>query len=153
VVLEISRTPYLYSLRFSDWLRPDLDGELRPVHLRHAFANLDRSLKGRAVPARLIQQPRVLRRAPGMVELVLGTLPELFLAVHRLDLDGQADDDTAGRFHVLNLVEGEEMLVETERRGHLLAYAETIVAPASVGRYRLHRRGGAPCKVIKAFVR
>ena len=41
VVLEISATPYLYTLRFYDWLRRDLDGELRPVHLDHAFANLD----------------------------------------------------------------------------------------------------------------
>lgn len=153
VVLEKSSTPYLYSLRFYDWLRPDLDGELRPVHLRHAFGNLDRSRVGGAVPARLIQRPRVLRRAPGMVELVLGTLPELFFAVHRLDFDDQAEDDTAGRFHVLNLVEGEEVLVETERRSHPLAYAETIVVPASVGRYRLQGRGGTPCKVIKAFVR
>ena len=41
VVLEISATPYLYTLRFYDWLRRDLDGELRPVHVEHAFANLD----------------------------------------------------------------------------------------------------------------
>ena len=41
VVLEISATPYLYTLRFYDWLRRDLGGELRPVHLDHAFANLD----------------------------------------------------------------------------------------------------------------
>ena len=41
VVLEISATPYLYTLRFYDWLRRDLDGELRPVHVGHAFANVD----------------------------------------------------------------------------------------------------------------
>ncbi|MDP8958410.1 MAG: hypothetical protein M3N51_04240 [Actinomycetota bacterium] len=40
VVLEISATPYLYSLRFYDWLRADLAGALRPIHLRHAFAHL-----------------------------------------------------------------------------------------------------------------
>ena len=41
VVLEISATPYLYTLRFYDWLRRDLGGRLRPVHVRHAFANVD----------------------------------------------------------------------------------------------------------------
>ena len=46
VVLEISATPYLYTLRFYDWLRRNSTGELRPVHVDHAFANLDRSRRG-----------------------------------------------------------------------------------------------------------
>jgi predicted NBD/HSP70 family sugar kinase len=46
VVLEISATPYLYTLRFYDWLRENLDGRLRPVHLDHAFANLDPRRRG-----------------------------------------------------------------------------------------------------------
>ena len=52
VVLEISATPYLYTLRFYDWLRRDLEGTLRPVHLEHAFANLDPRRRGEAVRAR-----------------------------------------------------------------------------------------------------
>ena len=52
VVLEISATPYLYTLRFYDWLRRDLDDELRPVHLAHAFANLDTPAVGRLRPQR-----------------------------------------------------------------------------------------------------
>ena len=42
VVLEVSATPYLYSLRFYDWLRRDADDRQRPVHVEHAFDNLDR---------------------------------------------------------------------------------------------------------------
>ena len=41
VVLEVSATPYLYSLRFYDWLRRDSQGRLRPVHTDLAFQNLD----------------------------------------------------------------------------------------------------------------
>jgi hypothetical protein len=36
---------------------------------------------------------------------------------------------------------------------HPLAYAETIVIPAAVGTYRIRRRSGEACKVVKAFVR
>jgi hypothetical protein len=39
-VLEISATPYLYTLRFYDWLRRDLDGALRPVHVEHARTSI-----------------------------------------------------------------------------------------------------------------
>jgi mannose-6-phosphate isomerase class I len=154
VVLEISATPYLYTLRFYDWLRRDLDGALRPVHLEHAFANLDPARRGDAVRRRLVQEPRAIRAGAGWAELELGRLPELFYAVHRLDFEHEVEDDTAGRFHVLNLVGGGEVAVEPARGApHSLAYAETIVIPASVGPYRLRRRSGPPAKVVKAFVK
>jgi hypothetical protein len=152
VVLEISATPYLYSLRFYDWLRPDLDGSLRPVHLDHAFTNVDVGRRGDAV-RRLIQQPRIDRSAPGFVEEILGAAPELFFEVRRLSFEEQATDDTAGRFHVLNLVAGQEAVVETAGgHTHRLAYAETMVVPAAVGRYRLRRIRGPACQVVKALV-
>jgi hypothetical protein len=73
--------------------------------------------------------------------------------VHRLDFDDAAADDTADRFHVLNLVAGEEVELETESgRVHRLCYAETIVVPASTGRYRVTRVRGPECKLVKAFV-
>jgi mannose-6-phosphate isomerase class I len=153
LVLEISATPYLYTLRFYDWLRRDLDGELRPVHLAHAFANLDPLRSGAAIRRELIPEPRPVRKGVGWVELELGSVPDLFYAVHRLDFEEVLEDDTAGRFHVLNLVAGEEAEIETAAGAvHGLAYAETIVVPASVGRYRLRRVRGGECKVVKAFV-
>jgi len=32
-------------------------------------------------------------------------------------------------------------------------FAETLIVPASVGRYTLRNQGTGPCKVVKAFVR
>ena len=109
LVLEISATPYLYTLRFYDWLRRNLDGELRPVHLDHAFANLDPTRRGESVRAR--PGPGAGRQAerPGFAELSLGELDELFFAVDRLDFEDEVAVETRGRFHVLNLVAGEEI--------------------------------------------
>lgn len=154
LVLEISATPYLYTLRFYDWLRRNLDGELRPVHLAHAFANLDPSRRGQAVMRDLVQDPVLRASGPGWAEVRLGDLDELFFAVDRLEFEEQISVDTRGRFHVLNLVAGEEAVVETERGdARTLAYAETLVIPASVDRYRIERRRGPACKVIKALVK
>jgi mannose-6-phosphate isomerase class I len=154
LVLEISATPYLYTLRFYDWLRRSLDGELRPVHLTHAFANLDPTRQGESVTRDLVQEPVVKAAGPGFTELSLGELDELFFAVDRLDFESEVAVETRGRFHVLNLVAGEETMVETERGdAHPLSYAETLVVPASVDSYRLERRRGPACKVVKAFVK
>jgi mannose-6-phosphate isomerase class I len=153
VVLEISATPYLYTLRFYDWLRRDLEGALRPVHLRHAFSNLDLRRRGESV-RELMPEPSMVRRGSGWSELALGRSPELFFAVHRLDFDDVVADDTRGRFHALNLAAGDEIEVETSAGAvHPLSYAETIVIPAAVGGYRLRRVRGGPYKVVKAFVR
>ena len=151
-VLEISATPYLYTLRFYDWLRRDVDGRLRPVHVDHAFANLDRSRNGARV-AELVPAPTEVRDGHGWRELLLGRHPDLFFAVHRLDFTDEVEDDTRGRFHVLNLVEGEDIEIATASGDvHPLSFAETIVVPAAVGAYRLRRIRGGSCKVVKALV-
>jgi mannose-6-phosphate isomerase class I len=156
VVLEVSATPYLYSLRFYDWLRRDADDRQRPVHVEHAFDNLDRARTGAAVRDELVQEPRTRRVGKGWREELLGALPEMFFEVRRVVMDAgsQAPDDTAGRFHVLNVVEGSGVTIETASgHRHPLAYAETLLVPAAVGRYRLHQLGPSRVRVVKALVR
>lgn len=155
VVLEVSATPYLYSLRFYDWLRRDSSGAQRPVHVEHAFANLNTERTGNAVREQLVQPPRRVRSGAAWREELLGALPEMFYEVRRLDIvgDDPAQDDTAGRFHVLNVVEGEGIEIESASGVHPLAYAETLVVPASVGAYSMRRIGASPTRVVKALVR
>lgn len=155
LVLEISATPYLYSLRFYDWLRPDADGNPRQLPYEHGFANLDTDRRGETVARELVQEPRLLRSGDGWHEDMIGTLEEMFYEVRRYALDpgAVADDDTAGRFHVLNVVEGEGVEIRTAAGDrHALAYAETLTVPAAVGAYRIAACGGA-AKVVKALVR
>lgn len=156
LVLEISATPYLYSLRFYDWLRKDSAGRQRPVHVEHAFANLDTSRRGDDVHEDLIPEPTVLREGDGWREERLGDRPEIFYEVRRIVLAGDkpAPDDTGDRFHVLNVVEGEGVLIRTASgHEHPLAFAETLVVPAATGPYTLHRLGGSDVRVVKSLVR
>ncbi|MFJ9247634.1 class I mannose-6-phosphate isomerase [Streptomyces sp. NPDC101776] len=156
LVLEISATPYLYSLRFYDWLRPGADGNPRPLPYEHGFANLATARRGTAVARDLVQEPRTLREGTGWREEVIGGLDEMFYEVRRfvLDAEAEASDDTQGRFHILNVVEGDGVTVRTAAGDrHELAYAETLTVPAAVGRYTLRATGGGPVRVVKALVR
>jgi len=156
VVLEVSATPYLYSLRFYDWLRRDAAGRTRPVHVAHAFCNLDRRRQGSRVSTDLVPVPRTARSGPGWREEVLGDLPEMFFEVRRVTLDAGAEvrEDTAGRFHVLNVVDGDGVIIATADSSSVaVAYAETIVVPAAVGAYTVRPAGAGPARVVKAYVR
>lgn len=155
VVLEVSATPYLYSLRFFDWLRRGQDGTQRPVHVEHAFRNLDHDRRGDAVASQLIQPPRVIAKGDGWHEELLGALPEMFFEVRRVVVTAgsvapQPDDE---RFHVLTVVEGSGCRIETASGlTHDLHYAETIAIPAEVGEYQLRCTGSATVRVVKANV-
>ena len=154
VVLEVSATPYLYSLRFYDWLRRDADGAQRPVHVEHAFRNLDRGRNGDAVRIDLVQQPRTVRTGEGWRDELIGALPDMFFEVHRLVLQpgASAAQQTGDRFQVLNLVEGEGVTIRSAAGEHFLAYAETIVIPAAVGSFEIVASGASPVRLVRAFV-
>ncbi|MFG2044556.1 hypothetical protein ACGFI8_41595, partial [Dactylosporangium sp. NPDC048998] len=155
VVLEISATPYLYSLRFYDWLRKDTEGRQRPVHVGHAFTNLDTARAGDAVARDLVQQPHTLRSGQGWHEDVIGRLPEMFFEVRRVELapDAVVEDTTSHGFHVLNVVEGDGIVLETENgHRHDLTYAETLTVPAAVGSYRVRGLGAGKVRYVKALV-
>lgn len=155
LVLEVSATPYLYSLRLYDWLRKDAGGASRPLPYEHGFANLDTARRGEDVTKDLIQQPRTLRAGEGWREEVIGALPEMFYAVHRLVVtqDAELPDDTAGRFHILNVATGQGAVIETQDgTTHVLAFAETITIPAAVGPYHVRSLGDDEVQIVKSLV-
>lgn len=156
VVLEVSATPYLYSLRFFDWLRRDAHGKQRPVHVEKAFENLNINRTGVQVEEQLVQSPREVRSGPGWNEQMLGHLPEMFFEVRRITVEPEAsaNDDTADTFHVYNVVEGEAVEITWgDERKQSFAYAETFVIPASVGPYSIRQLGEEAVQLVKAVVR
>jgi quercetin dioxygenase-like cupin family protein len=126
------------------------------VHVGHAFDNLDTGRSVEAVARDLVQQPRPARSGDGWHEEVIGRLPDMFFEVRRVELAEGASvaDATNDRFHILNVVEGEGVALETSGgHHHELSYAETLTVPASVGAYRVRALGEGPVRYVKAFVR
>ncbi len=154
LVLEISATPYIFTFKIYDYLRSDLRGNLRPVHLEHAFANIDATRTTGWVRSNLVPVPELLREGPGWAEYRLADNPRLFFAITRLDFVDGVPDTTGDRFVAINLVEGECCAVETEGLEPVeLRFAESMILPSSLGSFTLRNRGSSPCKVVKAFVK
>ncbi len=154
LVLEISATPYIYTFKIYDWMRRDLEGRLRPLNIERAWENLYFDREEGYVREHLCSKPRVLRERPGWRELFVGTHEDLFYAVHRYELEREVEAETDGRCHVLNIVEGLAVRLETaDGRQARFNYGETFIIPAAAGSYRLVALGDSVCKVVMAYVK
>jgi mannose-6-phosphate isomerase class I len=156
LVLEISATPYIFTFKMYDWLRLDLDGKPRPINIGRAFENLRFERKGEQVEKKLISTPQIIEQGDGWQLIHLPTHAEHFYDVHRFDIDAgrSVEVPTNGSFHVMSLVEGSTVTLETNNGlRNQFNFAETFVVPAAAESYHLKNSTDHSIKVIKAFVK
>lgn len=145
-----------YTFHIYDYLRPDLDGSMRPIHIEHSF-NALKDRRTEWVLKNLKQEPRLIREGDGWAEYVLGRRDEMLFEVRRLEFEKSIYDETEeqGTFHALTLVEGESVLVQPQGNPgnqYKLDFPDTLIIPACMGRYNITNLGSKPCKVVKALV-
>jgi len=159
MVLEISATPYIFTFKMWDWGRVGLDGVPRPVHLDHAFANIQWDRRTAFAREELVSQVTEVARGDGWVEERTGLHELEFIEVRRHWFTDVVPHDTDGTVNVLNLVEGAEAVVESPTGAFepfVVHYAETFIVPAAVGAYTIRPWGhgvGQRLGTVKAAVR
>lgn len=159
MVLEISATPYIFTFKLWDWGRLGLDGRPRPIHLEHGMRNIQFDRDTEWVMKNLVNPVEVLHREEGLTEERTGLHEREFIETRRHWFTKPVAHDTQGGVNVLNLVEGEEAVVESPEgrfKPFVVHYAETFIIPAAVGRYTIAPHGesvGKRLATIKAYVR
>ncbi len=159
MVLEISATPYIFTFKMWDWGRLGLDGRPRPIHARHALANIQFDRDTAWVKKNLVGRVETLSEKPGVKEERTGLHEREFIETRRHWFTVPVEHETGGGVNVLNLVEGDEATVESPTGAFapfVVHYAETFIIPAAVGKYVIRPSGPHAERVhgtIKAFVR
>jgi mannose-6-phosphate isomerase class I len=159
MVLEISATPYIFTFKLWDWGRLGLDGRPRPIHLDHGIANIQWDRTTEWVRRSLINRVEPLRSGDGWREERTGLHELEFIETRRHWFTGMVPHDTQGTVHVLNLLEGEQIVVESPAGAFdpfTVNYAETFIVPAAVGEYTIRpieSGTGRECGTIQARIR
>jgi mannose-6-phosphate isomerase class I len=159
LVLEISATPYIFTFKLWDWGRLGLDGRPRPIHLQRGVENIQWDRTTAWVKESLINRVEDVAKGDGWREERTGLHELEFIETRRHWFTGVVPHDTKGTVNVLNLVEGEEAVVESPAgafQPFVVHYAETFIVPAQVGPYTIRPYGnarGRQCATVKAFVR
>jgi len=159
MVLEISATPYIFTFKLWDWERLGLDGSPRPIHLDHGLMNIAWDRDTNWVRKNLINQIEPVAKGPGWREERTGLHQLEFIETRRHWFTGPTPHETRDTVNVLNLVEGEEAVVESPTNAFEpidVHYAETFIVPAAIGGYTISPTGqsiGKSCATIKASIR
>ena len=159
LVLEISSTPNLFTFKLWDWQRLGLDGQPRPINVERGKYVIDWKRNTEYVQEHLANHFTDVAEGDGWREERTGLHPNEFIETRRHWFTRSVTHQTNGSVNVLNLVEGEEAVVESPTDAFepfVVHYAETFIIPASVGEYRITPCGeavGKECGTIKAYVR
>jgi hypothetical protein len=111
------------------------------------------------VEKNLINRTTPCGSGEGWSEQITGLHERQFIETRRHWFTHPVHHHTLGGFNVLNLVEGDEALVESPEGAFEpfeVHYAETFIVPACVGPYSIRPLGASSSKkwaTVKAFVR
>lgn len=159
MVLEISATPSIFTFKLYDWGRLGLDGMPRPINIGHGAHVIQWERNTGFTRKNLVNHIETVARGDGWKEERTGLHENEFIETRRHWFTKPVEHHTCGGVNVLNLVEGDEAVVESPTGAFepfVVHYAETFIVPAAVGRYVIRPYGrseGRQCGTIKAYVR
>lgn len=159
MVLEISATPSLFTFKLWDWERLGLDGLPRPLNIIHGSHVIRWERDTEFARKFLINCCTPVTSGDGWTEERTGLHENEFIETRRHWFTKKVLHRTGGSVNVLNLIEGEEAIIESPTgkfEPFVVHYAETFIIPACIGEYTISPYGLSEkekCGTIKASVR
>ncbi|HYX08328.1 MAG TPA: class I mannose-6-phosphate isomerase [Bacteroidales bacterium] len=159
MVLEISATPFIFTFKLWDWGRLGIDGKPRPINIDHGKRNIQWDRTAEWTQENLVNRIEKVADGDGWYEEQTGLHEREFIETRRHWFTKKVEHHTNDGVHVICLVEGDEVIVESPSNAFepvVIHYAEVFIVPARVGTYTIRPFGrgeGKRCGTVKGYVR
>jgi hypothetical protein len=159
LLLEIGVTPDIFGFKMRDWARLGLERNAENTRMARGIANPERERGPAWTRENLVNRIETFDGGRGMREERTGLHDGALIETRRHWFSKTVAHHTCGGVNVLNLVEGEEAIMESPEGAFepfIVRRAETVVIPAAVGHYNLRPHGpsaGKEIATLKAFIR
>ena len=154
LVLEISATPYIFTFKIYDYLRKDLNGNLRKLNIERAFENIRKERTSTFINKNYTPQPKLINKGDDWKDFEIYNRNESFYNINRIDFLTTCKLETEGRGLIVNLVEGRTIKIKSNngRIAELNLY-ETMVIPEASILISITNQTSHECKLVYSFVR
>jgi mannose-6-phosphate isomerase class I len=154
LVLEISATPYIFTFKLYDYLRKDLNGNLRPINIEHGFKNIRFERRTSWVRENLIAKPRLIDEGENWEKFVLYDSPFTFYNVYRVHFTDTYEFDTDDHGFAVNLVQGKRITVKAKSgKSSSLSYLESMIIPAAAEKVSIKNDSDDPCILVQVKIK
>src|SRR5690606_14518480 len=103
----------LFTFKLWDWQRLGLDGKPRPINVQRGKQVLDWNCDTDYAQAQLVNNVQIVDKGDGWVEEKTGLHKSEFIETRRHTFSVPVTHDTQDSVNVLNLVDGDEIIVES----------------------------------------
>lgn len=152
MVLEISQTPYIFTFKLWDWNRVDLNGVPRPINLEHGKKVVNNKYNNTYVNKYLYNNFQIIDDD----KMISGLAEGQDIVTSIYEHCEQVSFDTNNKFQMINLVDGDSLEVISDS-GKFSPFElnefETLILPASIGRFSISSPNGKEIKYVHAEIR
>ena len=154
LVLEISATPYIFTFKIYDYLRKDLNGNLRKLNIERAFENIRDERTSVFINSNYLPEPKLIEKGKDWENYELYNRDESFYNINRLEFQSECVLETNDRGLLINLVEGRTVEIWSSN-GYktTLNLYETMLVPAAACKIKINNNTGYKSKLVYTFVR
>ena len=154
LVLEISATPYIFTFKIYDYLRKDLNGNLRKLNIERAFENIRDDRTGDFINSNYLPEPKLINKGANWEDYELYNRDESFYNINRLEFYSECFLKTEDRGLLINLVEGKTVEISSSN-GYVttLNLYETMIVPAAAFKIKINNTTGQKSKIVYTYVR